>query len=455
MTGIALILVIATGIWGMLRDLHHVADSITRADVAKFQSHAERTVSRIESEVRESQDLLAFVKMNPRWFEELWIVTVRRMPEVLYGAILDLDKRSIEDSSRLIIGETVSGEISNLIAVPSNTNGMKAPQFLFDAMLLPATLATDNKRVLDATYSIRSGSKVLGFYRVGMDYELLQSKISQARNRVLGGWAVILIAITSIVVGACVSLYRLGLHAVRLEHQLGVAEIRRVDELHKLIVGLAHELRNPLNAIRLNLFASKKILRDSREFDIEEAASILDESVEEIERMDDLIGQLLGYARVVGKSPSIVKVNEQVESVLKFLQHSFDQSHVRSTFEPCPDDCTISMDPQSLRQVLINLLQNACQAMSSGGRLVIRVATSGARVRIEVHDSGPGLDHAVTPRIFEPFFSTREEGVGMGLAVVKGLVESSKGTIACGRSELLGGMEFRVDLPLAHEIAVG
>lgn len=231
MTGIALLLVLATGMWGMVRDRHQVADSITRADVTKFQSHAERTVSRIESEVRESQDLLAFVAENPRWFEELWIVTVRRMPEVLYGAVLDLDKHSIEDSSRLATGEKASGEISNLIAVPSNTNGVMAPQFLFDALLLPPSAKTDNKRVLDSTNSIRAGSKALGFYRVRMDYELLQSKISQARSRVLGGWAVILVAITSIVVGACVSLHRLGLHTVRLEHQLGVAEIRRVDEL--------------------------------------------------------------------------------------------------------------------------------------------------------------------------------------------------------------------------------
>lgn len=455
MTGIALLLVLATGVWGMLRDLHQVAESIIQADVAKFQSHAERTVSRIESEVRESHDLLAFVEMNPRWFEELWVVTVRRLPEVLYGAVLDLNKLTIEDSTRLITGEKVIGETSNLIFVPSDTNGVKATQFPFDAILLPASAATGNKRVLDATYPIRADSKILGFYRVGMDYELLQTKIRHARSRVLGGWAVILATITFIVVGACISLYRLGLHTVHLEHQLSAAEIRRVDELHRLIIGLAHEVRNPLNAIRLNLFASKKILRDAREFDIEEAASILDESVEEIERMDDLIGQLLGYARVVGKSPSIVKVNEQVDSVLRFLGQSLDQSHVKAKFEPCPDDCTISMDPQSLRQILINLLQNACQAMSNGGRLVIRVSTSGAGVQIEVHDSGPGLDDAVIPRIFEPFFSTRDDGVGMGLAVVKGLVESSRGSIACGKSELLGGMKFRVDLPLASEVVVG
>lgn len=453
MTGVALILVLATGVWGMVRDLRQVADSITQADITKFQSHADRTVSRIESEVRESKDLLGFVTRNPRWFEELWVATVGRMPEVLYGAILDGSKHSIEDSNRLMASE--SGESTTLIALPSDLEGIKVPELSPNSLLLPAAAQTRNKQVLDVTYPIRSGSDVLGYYRVGMDYDLLQSKIAHARRKALWGWAVMLIAITSIVVGACISLYRWGLHIIRLEHQLGVAEIRRVDELHRLIVGLAHEIRNPLNAIRLNLFASKKILQDGRDLDVNEAANILDESVEEIERMDDLIGQLLGYARVVGKSPSIVNVNEQVDSVLKFLRHSFEQSRVRTGLEACPDDCTISMDPQSLRQVLINLFQNARQAMVHGGKLSVIVTTTAGRVAIDVHDSGPGLGETAITQIFEPFFSTREDGVGMGLAVVKGLVESSNGSISCGKSELLGGMKFRVEFPLAVPALVG
>lgn len=450
MTGIALLLVLATGVWGMLRDLGHVTESITLADITKFQSHSERTVSRLESEVRETKDLLNFVKNNPRWFNELWMATVGRMPEVLYGAILDIDNRSVEDSNRLMAAESEKGATTSLIAVPSNANGVELTQILSNSLLLPASHETSYKQVLDVSYPIRSGSDVLGYYRVGMDYDMLQSKIAHARRRVLGGWIVVLFSITTIVVGACLSLYRLGLHTVRLERQLGVAEIRRVDELHRLIVGLAHEVRNPLNAIRLNLFASKKILRDGRDFDIEEAASILDESVEEIERLDDLIGQLLGYARVVGKSPSIVKINEQVDSVLRFFRQSFEQSQIQVEFDACPDDCTISMDPQSLRQVLINLFQNACQAMSDGGKLSVVATTTDGRVYIDVHDSGPGLNDTVSARIFEPFFSTRENGVGMGLAVVKGLVESSNGLISCGKSELLGGMKFQINLPLAN-----
>ncbi len=154
---------------------------------------------------------------------------------------------------------------------------------------------------------------------------------------------------------------------------------------------------------------------------------------------------------MVGKSPSIVKINEQVESVLRLLAHTLEQSQVLASFEACSNECTISMDPQSLRQVLINLFQNARQAMVHGGQLLVVGTSVAGRVAIDVHDSGPGLDDAIISQIFEPFFSTREDGVGMGLAVVKGLVESSKGRISCSRSELLGGMKFRIEWPLAAE----
>lgn len=433
----------------MFRDLNQATESITRAETTKFQSHVDRTIGRIESEIRDSKDLAAFVSQNPQWFEELWIATVRRMPDVLYGAILDVNKQSIENSDRLISSEGSSSDTTTLIPVPSSVSGTEMQSILPNSKLMNSTFEPNGKQVLDVVYAIRSGSLILGYYRVGMDFDLLQSKIAQARNKVIGGWAVMLLSIASIVFGACISLYRLGLHAVRLERQLGVAEFRRVDELHRLIVGLAHEIRNPLNAIRLNLFASKKILGAERDFDIEEASGILDESVEEIDRMDDLIGQLLGYARVVGKTPTNVDVNQQVDSVLKFFRRSLDELKIHSEFIPSPVNTVISMDPQSLRQVLINLFKNASQAMSDGGSLKVVVSSASDRVIVDVHDSGPGLEDKLLPRIFEPFFSTRENGVGMGLAVVKGLVESSNGRIRCEKSSLLGGMHFQIDLPSA------
>ncbi len=94
--------------------------------------------------------------------------------------------------------------------------------------------------------------------------------------------------------------------------------------------------------------------------------------------------------------------------------HTLEQSRVHARFEACPNDCTISMDPQSLRQVLINLFQNARQAMAHGGQLLVVVTAVAGQVTIDVHDSGPGLDDAIISQIFEPFFSTREDGVGMG-----------------------------------------
>ncbi len=453
MTGVSLLLAISTGIWGLVQDLNRVADSMTRAEVAKFQSHAERTVFRIESELQQSGDLRKFVADNPRWFDDLWQLTVERMPEVLYGGVLSAEKQTLASSDRLDSGVG--------IRLPANSNSASAEfkhsvnRSLEAWRLLPRSTETLNRRILDCSYPIKAGEKEVGYYRTGMDFDLLQSRIATAQKKVIGGWSVILLFLTAIVVGACLSLYRLGMDAVRLEQELGTSERRRVEELHRLMIGLAHEVRNPLNAIRLNLFASKKILGSAQTMDLDEAANILDESVEEIERMDNLVSQLLGYARVMAEKPSTIHVQQQVDSAVSFLHQLFIQSHVAVTVQNDPSPCNISIAPRCFRQIMMNLLQNACQAMSDGGEIVIQVIHCDHRVRISIHDSGPGIDNRILPHIFEPFFSTREQGVGMGLAVVRGLVEGSQGQIRCGPSGLLTGMEFRIDWPLAAPNTVG
>ncbi len=452
MTGVSLLLAISTGIWGLVQDLKRVADSMTRAEVTKFQSHAERTVFRIESEIQQSGDLGQFVADNPRWFDNLWQLTVERMPEVLYGGVLNVEKQTLASSDHLASG----------IGIPLPTSAhSSAAEFKHSAnrsleawSLLPSSTETHNRRILDCSYPIKAGETEVGYYRTGMDFDLLQSKIAAAQKKVIGGWSVILLFLATIVAGACLSLYRLGMDAVRLEQELGTSETRRVEELHRLIIGLAHEVRNPLNAIRLNLFASKKILGSAQTMDLDEAANILDESVEEIERMDNLVSQLLGYARVMADKPTTLDVRQQVDSAVSFLHHLFVQSRIAVTVQQDRNHCKISLSPQSFRQIMMNLLQNACQAMCEGGEILIQIVPSGDRVRVSIHDSGPGIDTRILPRIFEPFFSTRENGVGMGLAVVKGLVEGSQGHIRCAPSGLLAGMEFSIDWPQATSSTV-
>lgn len=448
MTLAALMLVLSVGVWGMIRDMRQVGDSITNSRISNFRSHAERTVSRLELEMGSVSSISSFKRDHPTWFDRLWLLTVKRMPELVYGAIFSSDLEPLAQSSSLKrpseAGETAGQEY----LVPDLARGEHIARYGPGTIFIPASPETLGKNIIDFNYPIKSGQQIVGYYRSGLDYDQLEADINFTFRRTAIGWIAVLSSIAIIVFGACISLYKLGTHTAGLEVQLGNAEKRRIDELHRLMLGLAHEIRNPLNAIRLNLFASKKLISNHQKHNLEDAANMLDESADEIERMNALVGQLLGYARVVSKQPSVINVDEMASGVADFLTNEMNQSNAKLTVQKSENAAMIMMDANSFRQVLINLVRNANQALGvTGGEIQIEIASTEDGVSVSVHDSGPGIDESILEQIFEPFFTTRDNGVGMGLAVVKGLVEIAGGRIAAKKSRLLAGAQFQITFP--------
>lgn len=445
----ALILVLMVGIVGMVRDIRQMSESIQHGEIAKFRSHAERTVSRLESEMGSADSLTSFVDRNPEWFARLWNLTVQRMPEILYGAVFSSDMRPLASCAYTHSNNFQPQFVQNdMDKIPDLDQGFPQPEIGPGVVFVPASDTID-RNVLDFTYPIQVGRRVVGFYRAGMDFDELRLKTDAAYRKGAIVWFGVMSVIGSIVFAACISLYRLGKHTASLQAQLGNVEKRRIEELHQLIIGIAHEIRNPLNAIRLNLFASKKLLHSPDSLNADETRIMLDESAEEIERMNLLVGQLLGYARVAIKQPSIVDVNQSVTSVASFLTRELQDKSISLTLRSCASSPAIRIAPASFRQVLINLIKNASQSINEAGQILITIESIDQCVRVAIHDSGEGVDVQVASRIFEPFFTTRENGVGMGLAVVKGLVEIADGEIDVRRSQELSGAEFHISFPLA------
>jgi signal transduction histidine kinase len=175
---------------------------------------------------------------------------------------------------------------------------------------------------------------------------------------------------------------------------------------------------------------------------------MLQESVDEIERVDGLIGQLLGYARINASPATSLDVNGEIRATLRFLKGLHDSEHVNIEYENQQPNATICIGQQCFRQILLNLLQNACQAAGAGGTIRLLACATGSEAELAIHDSGPGIAPPSLSKIFEPFFSTRENGTGMGLAVVKRLVENAGGQISCCPSDQLSGMEFSLKFPI-------
>jgi two-component system, NtrC family, sensor histidine kinase HydH len=248
---------------------------------------------------------------------------------------------------------------------------------------------------------------------------------------------------------------RIGVTVQRLhESQQKILRTEQLAALSQMAAGLAHEIRNPLTAMRslvqmARLQGGGGAALDQRDIEVLDT---------EIERLNELVQTFLDFARPPKLMSSRVSISEIVQRTLHLTKHRAERQGVLVEVEAPTQDLSINADPQQMQQVVLNLVLNAIDVQPDGGRVWIRVkridATDGLpQVAIMVEDDGPGIPAAVIDRIFEPFFSTKETGTGIGLAICRRIVEDHQGTIAA-KNQQQGGALLTVLLPSTECILV-
>ncbi len=230
----------------------------------------------------------------------------------------------------------------------------------------------------------------------------------------------------------------------RIAGERRALDIERLRVLGESVAGIAHELNNPLTGVIGYL---QLVLEDESSGDRREA---LLKASREAERMARTIRSLLSFSRRRGPERQLLDLNEIVRQVCEFREYQLRVNDVRVEFEPgvLPE---VFVDPDQLRQVVMNLLKNAEDAIRDsgvGGLVVLRTATVDGFVRVEVRDDGPGIPREIEDRIFEHFFTTKPvgKGTGLGLAICRQIVESHGGRILLERPGARG-VSFVVELP--------
>lgn len=228
-----------------------------------------------------------------------------------------------------------------------------------------------------------------------------------------------------------------------LEEQ--VQRAQRLAALGRLAGGLAHEIRNPLGIVRAAAQMLGSELRDDARFG--EYTGVIQS---EIDRVDRLIEQLLAYARPRPMSRGPVQIAILVERAVSLTRAYGAQQSVQLNTGIAPDLPVVDGDGELLHQALVNLLMNGIQATSRGGevhvRAIVDIPRDGSDIVLEVRDTGCGIAEADLSRVFDPFFSTRDDGVGLGLSIVQQIVHEHSGTITVA-SETGVGTVFTVRLP--------
>jgi len=234
-----------------------------------------------------------------------------------------------------------------------------------------------------------------------------------------------------------------------LEARLMAAEKRA--EIGQLASGLAHEIKNPLNALSLGLDVLRRRHRPGEEAAAAEYGARIETLREEINRLAVLINNFLAFGRPLTITAIPVDLAALVGATLSDLSEIAERARVRVESRIAPGLPRVSADASLVKSALWNLVQNAVQSMEkSGGDLTVTAASDAAGVTLVVEDTGPGLEPADLPRLFEPYFSTKEGGVGLGLAMVKRIVEEHGGRVsASNRTDGVPGARFTMTLPVA------
>jgi len=214
----------------------------------------------------------------------------------------------------------------------------------------------------------------------------------------------------------------------------------------KLAAGVAHSIRNPLTSVKIRLFSMGRILdlSPAQKEDLEVIS-------EEIRHIESIVRSFLEFSRPPKLTMQKVSPSEVVDTSLRLLRHRLESNGVQIELIREKPLAEIWADPDQLKEVLVNLLVNACEVMVKGGKIRILEQEEGRGslgrfVTITVSDNGPGIPESIQENIFQPFFSTKEEGTGLGLSIASRIVEKHGGSISL-HSQEGEGTTFVITLP--------
>jgi len=238
--------------------------------------------------------------------------------------------------------------------------------------------------------------------------------------------------------------------------------LAQLEELSKLTGGLAHEIKNPLSTVKINLNLAREDLEDSIRVEsgktpADKNSTILKRAIrklavvqKETDRVEQILDSFLRYVDRTELQLASIDINGLVSDMIDFYS---PQAHSHSVIihqglhnEPL----VCKIDPDMLKQVILNLFINAQQAMSSGGDMMIRTDRQEKDALIQISDTGAGITPDKLPHIFDAYYTSRPQGSGLGLPTAKKIVEAHKGSISVN-SEPGKGTSFEIRLPLQSQ----
>ncbi len=221
---------------------------------------------------------------------------------------------------------------------------------------------------------------------------------------------------------------------------------QQYQELAEMAGSLAHEIKNPLSVIRMNMellaedFADPQTARDRR------ALQKMEMVTKQCTRLENLLNDFLRFSRVRNLDLRLGSLNDQVDRVLDLFAAQAQDSNIEVVRYLDSDLPSIRLEAQTLQAALVNLVKNSLEAMPDGGQMIARTRITRTGVALDLIDTGCGMDEATAMKMFDPFYSTKSGGSGLGLPTARKIIEAHGGIIAV-HSETGRGTQFTLEFP--------
>ncbi|MFB3896398.1 MAG: nitrogen regulation protein NR(II) [bacterium] len=243
-----------------------------------------------------------------------------------------------------------------------------------------------------------------------------------------------------LIIAVIITLNRLYSALWKYEEQILSADKFRA--VGQLAAGVAHEIRNPLGITR----GTAELLKDELD-NKEQMLTRINDIIAEVDRMNLIVTNFLDFSRFTPLQVEEQDIHELIDKTLQLCQYQLEQAQIKCIKKFTSDLPKVKVDGHQLIQVFLNLILNARDAMSTGGTLTIVTSATRNFILITIQDTGIGINSQQLLHLFEPFYSTKKDGIGLGLAISKRIIEDHHGTIEIA-SETNQGTTVRISLPI-------
>jgi len=434
-----LVLLIVELARGALRETQAIRDQTLQLELPEMRAEAMRQSRGLEVllESHDIDDEPWEEFRSEKWLNDYW-AGIQLGPHQIYAAVVD--------EAGMIVMHTNPGTIGQRLE--RDWYDRRVNEAGHDFVWTPHSTVSLQQPAYGIALPLRVAGRRVGEYHQGLDAAWLDGRMAAKQRATLTRWFWVLAIMVTVDAAAAGALLFLGRRQGRLRRLLRGETHERAREISQIGAGLAHEIRNPLHALRINLHTLRRSFGGRSPLPQDQIVATIEESDAAIDRLDALMRDLLQFCDRSSGQIADVDVVHEVRATLTLLAEGLRREQIEVHAELPSEPAPVSIDVQHLRQILLNLLTFAQNRAGKSGAIDIHVTRDAGGIEIAIGDSGSALPPEQRERLFEPFQAPADTGSGLGLALVQVYVKEAGGRATCD-GESLSSRRYRVWLPLA------